>query len=287
MTLALPQGGPALLAWAELLLTWAVASGYLDPGPSDADVRTRLRSGRAWTAALLQLLVAWAIVVPDGLAGVVVLLLPTSLWLVQRLLRAPAWDAHRLATECLPPIVLPILLALLLPHVRLRDGLVDLPWPHRQLAGACMHAAALVFLGQNGTHLVRAFLRHLGAVPRVPAPVAPVLTAKVASRHTMRLKWVPPDPAASVEQRPEDKEQLARGRVIGVLERWMAAVMVASGTYQALAFLMAAKGLIRSKDLERHEFAEYFLIGTLSSLGLAFAVGMVMQWITATFWTAH
>lgn len=67
---------------------------------------------------------------------------------------------------------------------------------------------------------------------------------------------------------------LGRGEAIGVLERWIALVMVARGDYAALGFLMAAKALARHKRFEEEpDFAEYFLVGTLASVLAAIAVG--------------
>lgn len=67
---------------------------------------------------------------------------------------------------------------------------------------------------------------------------------------------------------------LGRGEAIGVLERWIALVMVVRGDYAALGFLMAAKALARHKRFEDDPaFAEYFLVGTLGSVLAAIAVG--------------
>ncbi|MFO7654203.1 MAG: hypothetical protein R6X25_10320 [Candidatus Krumholzibacteriia bacterium] len=67
-------------------------------------------------------------------------------------------------------------------------------------------------------------------------------------------------------------ETFGRGEAIGVLERWMAVVVIARGDYAAMAFILAAKALARHKRFEDADFAEYFLVGTLASLLLAIAV---------------
>ena len=41
--------------------------------------------------------------------------------------------------------------------------------------------------------------------------------------------------------------------------------------------MLGAKGLIRSKEFEDRNFAEYFLIGTLTSILLAEAAGLILQ----------
>jgi len=68
--------------------------------------------------------------------------------------------------------------------------------------------------------------------------------------------------------------ELARGRMIGVLERALALTLVLLGQYGALGLLIAAKALARFRALDDRDFAEYFLIGTLASLLLALLVGV-------------
>ena len=68
--------------------------------------------------------------------------------------------------------------------------------------------------------------------------------------------------------------EMARGRMIGVLERALALTLVLLGQYGALGLLVAAKALARFRALEERDFAEYFLIGTLASLLLALMVGV-------------
>jgi hypothetical protein len=62
-----------------------------------------------------------------------------------------------------------------------------------------------------------------------------------------------------------DLAELNRGRLIGNLERILLTIVVAAGSYAALGFLVAAKGLIRSEEFEKRDFTEYFLIGSLTS----------------------
>ena len=71
--------------------------------------------------------------------------------------------------------------------------------------------------------------------------------------------------------------ELARGRIIGVLERTLALTLVIEGQYGALGLIVAAKALARFRGLEDRDFAEYFLIGTLASLLHAVAVGVGLR----------
>ena len=68
--------------------------------------------------------------------------------------------------------------------------------------------------------------------------------------------------------------ELARGRIIGVLERAIALTLVLLGQYGALGLVVAAKALARFRGLEERDFAEYFLIGTLASLLVALGTGV-------------
>lgn len=82
-------------------------------------------------------------------------------------------------------------------------------------------------------------------------------------------------------RRDEDRSagaiDIARGRVIGSLERALTLTLVLLGQYGAIGFIIAAKALARFKALEDREFAEYFLIGTLASLLLALGVGVAVS----------
>lgn len=71
-----------------------------------------------------------------------------------------------------------------------------------------------------------------------------------------------------------DRQEYNTGRVIGILERWLMYIVVLStDSLEAIAFIIAAKGLARMKQLDDKVFAEYMLIGTLLSMISAVLVG--------------
>jgi hypothetical protein len=74
-----------------------------------------------------------------------------------------------------------------------------------------------------------------------------------------------------------DANEYARGRVIGLLERTLIYFFVLNDQYGAVGFTLAAKGFTRFKELENRSFAEYVLIGTLLSSGLAMIVAVGVQ----------
>lgn len=68
------------------------------------------------------------------------------------------------------------------------------------------------------------------------------------------------------------------GAAIGCLERFLALTFVLVGQYEALAVIVAAKSIARFQELKCREFAEYYLIGTLSSILLAMLIGILTSW---------
>ncbi|TVR35924.1 MAG: hypothetical protein EA404_00255 [Spirochaetaceae bacterium] len=69
-----------------------------------------------------------------------------------------------------------------------------------------------------------------------------------------------------------DKDK-GRGKVIGYLERALVFSLVLSGNLGGIGFVLAAKALARFRELDTREFAEYVLIGTLVSVGMAALIG--------------
>jgi hypothetical protein len=67
------------------------------------------------------------------------------------------------------------------------------------------------------------------------------------------------------------------GELIGVLERWVLLPFLVKEAYAALGFVLAAKALARHKQMEEKAFAEYFLIGTLTSVLLAIVVAAALR----------
>ncbi|KPJ58262.1 MAG: hypothetical protein AMJ46_14430 [Latescibacteria bacterium DG_63] len=68
------------------------------------------------------------------------------------------------------------------------------------------------------------------------------------------------------------------GAIIGILERIFTITFVLVGQYTALALVLTAKSIARFEELKDREFAEYYLIGTLSSILFALLVGIATSW---------
>jgi hypothetical protein len=71
-----------------------------------------------------------------------------------------------------------------------------------------------------------------------------------------------------------DEKEYNAGRVIGMLERILILFFVVVNQFAAIGFIIAAKGFTRFKELDKREFAEYVLIGTL--LSSLFAIGVAL-----------
>ena len=69
------------------------------------------------------------------------------------------------------------------------------------------------------------------------------------------------------------------GAIIGILERIFTLTLVFIGQYTALALILTAKSIARFEDLKKREFAEYYLIGTLSSMLFALFIGIFTIWV--------
>lgn len=133
-------------------------------------------------------------------------------------------------------------------------SVASMRFPENNVASVCLIGAVVLFSFRGGTHIVRGLLEKCGSV----------ITAVGATTQATEIQ---------------------RGRWIGNLERALLLAIIAEGSYPAIAFLIAAKGLIRSKELENRDFAEYFLVGTFASIAVALAAGILIRWIIAAFWT--
>jgi hypothetical protein len=122
------------------------------------------------------------------------------------------------------------------------------PWPG--LAGWCMSPpgqllalllGALAFVTGGGTVLIRGLFEEYGRA----APPAP--------------------------------DDLRVGRLVGVLERLLIFGLALGGHYGAIGFVLTAKSIVRFKELENRQFAEYYLVGTLLSSLIALTAAWSIQ----------
>lgn len=67
------------------------------------------------------------------------------------------------------------------------------------------------------------------------------------------------------------------GRIIGKLERVIIAALVLCNQLSAIGFVLAAKSIARYKQLEDKNFAEKYLVGTLTSTCIAFITAIILR----------
>ncbi len=82
----------------------------------------------------------------------------------------------------------------------------------------------------------------------------------------------------SVDKELDEKEYNA-GRIIGMLERIILFALVMLNQFGTIGLIIAAKAFARFKALDKREFAEYVLIGTLLSVGLSLGVTLWIKYL--------
>lgn len=76
----------------------------------------------------------------------------------------------------------------------------------------------------------------------------------------------------------ENESLVNAGKYIGILERLLVFVFIATDHWEGVGFLIAAKSIFRFSDLTEskdRKLTEYILIGTLLSFGIAILVGLL------------
>jgi len=76
--------------------------------------------------------------------------------------------------------------------------------------------------------------------------------------------------AVPKKQQKKDEEEYNRGKYIGILERTFIYFLIIFQQYTAIGILLGLKTFARFKELDKRDFAEYFLIGSLLSILTAF-----------------
>ena len=281
---------PEFLLWSQSLLLWSFAAYGVVADPLRGETahirwtrRLLLISSRAIPAAAITYALSSSIV----LSGLLLLAI-----LFQPLLR------YRLPTRLLAEF------ESLWTAASLVCGLAVIRYFHltprwvpgsispAQLAALCILASTLFVVVRGGTYIVRGILGKSGTLPsgkqfddfpeRLPisSPLTPPLEAS-GSVTSITI-------AASVDESPQttvDTKEYNRGRLIGDLERILLTIVVAAGSYAALAFLVAAKGVVRSDEFDKdRDFAEYFLIGSLASVLVALFAGMALRFALIHLW---
>lgn len=254
MILSWPNSADGFLVWSHTIAFWAVPTYLLLSDPPEEVGLTILD----WTKTLavsVIVIVAPLVLLSMPYSAEIVFLNVVTLFamgfvrLSKNVRRLLPWS------EFLAPSCYAVLSALVLgDHAIMKTVWIELPVSKYRIAAILFAMSLVVWLIYGGTQIVRGVLSNNGVLP------------KTASSG------------------PVDEAEYSRGRVIGNFERMLLAGLLAVGSYQALGFLIAAKGLIRSQDLQDRNKAEYFLIGTLTSTAVALVVGQALQIIRHHLW---
>lgn len=72
--------------------------------------------------------------------------------------------------------------------------------------------------------------------------------------------------AVPKKQQKKDEDEYNRGKYIGILERTFIYFLIIFQQYTAIGILLGLKTFARFKELDKRDFAEYFLIGSMLSI---------------------
>lgn len=256
-----PMSDSALLLWSILLLAWVVALYYFGRTSSIWGRVQHTKEKSWWLPAIPRLLLLFMVpyLAHGGRWGTATLLALVGCALALGLTYArergrESWRTRGAEFELGVTGAFVVLSGLIVGDVAMRPLLTvpRLPLTNSRTAALCFGAAIMFFLIRGGTQVVRGILNKAGSLPVVAAQI--------------------------------DEVEYNRGRLIGSIERLLLAGMAAVGSYAALGFTIAAKGLVRSKNLEKHDFAEYFLIGTLASTAIAMVAGGLLRLVFMALW---
>jgi hypothetical protein len=145
----------------------------------------------------------------------------------------------------------------------------------------------LIVMSQPWTNSIFvAKLGGIGAVPWGSVTTGAVYLSALAFANeggnaivTGVLPTEDPGPKADGGDDSDDAKDLEVGSIIGTLERWIIIILGIAGRWEAVALVVAVKSIARFRLLDRRDFAEYFLVGTLASVLVAISVAILVQFL--------
>ncbi|MBV9110173.1 MAG: hypothetical protein JO306_12250 [Gemmatimonadetes bacterium] len=312
ISFAFPGTPEGMLLWSQLLLLWnAVHYGtarepvtwpkpQITAGRRAGRMLEIVRATHGWgvgrTARIALLMTgAWVLIGTGGRRTMLLtcylslaLLLPTFRGLFASMEAAAEWEilvnlaAVAASTSAIAAG----------PELTVAHGFIDVAVNPARISVVLSGFAILIFLGRGCTFVVRGMLEKAGTLPafkepeKARIPELPVELRYDASRDVWVLASPPPPATPPSVEGNVDSNEINRGRLIGNLERVLLALLAMVGSYPAIAFVMTAKGLVRAKEFEKRDYAEYFLIGTLVSASLALVLGTFLRMLAERFWSS-
>jgi hypothetical protein len=279
---------PGFLLWSQSLLLWSIAAYGVVADPlrgETAHIRwTRwmlVLSARAIPGAALMYAISRSILL-SGLFLFTIFLQP----LLRHCL--PMRLIAEFESLCVAAIMVSGLAVIRYLHLTPRwvPGSIS----PAQVAALCILASTLLVVVRGGTYIVRGVLRKSDTLPSEER-LREVLERSATSSELSPPGETPSSVASIAASGDEpaqdtvDTKEYNRGRLIGNLERIVLTIVIAAGSYAALAFLVAAKGVVRSDEFDKNRnFAEYFLIGSLSSVLVALCAGIALRFALIRLW---
>jgi hypothetical protein len=263
---AWPSNPTEIVLWAQLMATWIIASYVAAPRVGDDNKPYRLGSAAPLIPLVLVGATAWFLP-PYGsstqlrgsLTALLIIAMTANL-LVRRRIGSGPLRRHLAEWEVSVNVAAGVATAGTIGLAKvggLPEGTIV---RSGKVAAAWCVVAAVGFVFRGGTYIVRSVLDKANAVPHLPAP-------------------------PGSQQPAPDIPELNRGRAIGNIERLLMLMVISLGSYEALGFLVAAKGLIRAREFEDRNFAEYFILGSLTSVAVALVAGMLLRVVLTYLWT--
>ena len=246
----LPIVTPQLIAWLEFLFIWTFLSFGLvtDRRCEDKEAQGALKWQLGLACRAIAILILAAWFCGSWILGAI----GGLILIAQTQIRC--WTpSFAMTNECIPPIAICLLSLVLVKSLSLspqHQFRLDIDASH--LASLLVTGTALCLALRWGAYFVKSVLKLALPIDGMP-----------------------------------DQNEIKRGFLIGILERTLLTIVVALGSFSALGFLIAAKGLIRSHQFEgskSRDFTEYFLIGTLTSTLIAVCAGLIIRGTLHLLW---
>lgn len=152
--------------------------------------------------------------------------------------------------------------------------LIRIPSIPNHISSILVVSSGILFIIKGGTHIVRGILDKSDTLPELKEENDKKQSMTIAQQNDY----------TGQEIKIIDVKEYNRGRIIGNLERVLLLIVVLQGSYEAIGFIIAGKGLIRSKDFDSRDFTEYFLVGTFTSTTLAIVVGLILKFALSQLW---
>lgn len=139
-------------------------------------------------------------------------------------------------------------------------------------------AVAAVLVGQSSWAFAREWTLTILADPRSYMVASLFVLVVVGGGYLTGLVCKGFDGSLKELQEKEKFGVPRAGKYIGFLERTLTLVAILAGNFEFIGFLVAAKSIARFPEIRgASRFAEYYIVGTLTSISIAIAGGLLLR----------